>query len=233
MTDAVDTVLFDLDHTLVTYSRPADDVLAEAFDRAGVDPFFPVEAYFARYGQYLGNYDSLVALRRDCFADIAVESGRPPEHGHAVADAFCAARDQSAVDLLPGARAAVEHLADDHRLGVVTNGAPDAQEPKLRASGLADYFETVVYAGFDTLAKPDAAPFDHALDTLSSAPERAVHVGNSFGSDVAGAHAAGLRSVHVPSGDDGADGPDDGTHSPHYRVSTLDELVGPPWRTEA
>jgi putative hydrolase of the HAD superfamily len=43
--------------------------------------------------------------------------------------------------------------------------------------------------------KPDPAPFHRVLDGLEIVPDRAVHVGNSLESDVAGARAAGVPAV--------------------------------------
>jgi 2-haloacid dehalogenase len=45
--------------------------------------------------------------------------------------------------------------------------------------------------------KPDAAMFARALDALGLAAHEVVHVGDSLTSDVAGAHAAGIRAVWV------------------------------------
>jgi putative hydrolase of the HAD superfamily len=220
----LDTVLFDLDGTLVEYRRSPGEVLADAFDAAGVEPFFAVEAYYDRYLEFLRTTDTGDDLRRACFAAIAEEQGRDPEEGRAVAAAFEDIRDPSGVDLLPGASEALERLAADHRLGLVTNGGPDVQDPKLAATGLTDYFETVVYAGYDVDPKPDPAPFRRALAALDADAEAAAMVGNSLSADVAGANAAGLTSVHVP-----AAGTLDGVR-PDYRLASLEELLEPPWR---
>ncbi|MFB6219748.1 MAG: HAD family hydrolase, partial [Halobacteriaceae archaeon] len=115
-------------------------------------------------------------------------------------------------------------LARDHQLGLVTNGTPDLQRARLDATGIADAFDTVVYAGFETAAKPDTEPFETALSALDATPERAVHVGNSLSSDVAGACRAGLRAAWVPAtGDDPDPEPDDA-------LASLDALLDPPWR---
>jgi putative hydrolase of the HAD superfamily len=222
-TDPVDTVLFDLDDTLVTYNRTTAELLDEAFDAVGIDPFFSAEAYFARYEEFLSTTDSMEELREACFAAIADDGGRDPGVGRDVARAFNARRDHGDVRLLPGAREVVDAFRDEYRLGVVTNGPPDVQRPKLAGAGLESTFETVVFAGYDTDPKPDPAPFYRALATLESESERAVHVGNSLASDVAGAHAAGLRSVWIPAYEE------EETVEPHYRLPSLAELMSPPW----
>ncbi|WP_380678062.1 HAD family hydrolase [Salinigranum sp. GCM10025319] len=222
-TEPVDTVLFDLDDTLVTYNRTTADLLDEAFDAVGVDPFFSAEAYFARYEEFLPITDSIEELREACFAAIAGDGGRDPAVGRDVARAFNARRDHGDVRLLPGAREVVDAFHDEYRLGIVTNGPPEVQRPKLAGAGLDDAFETVVFAGYDTDPKPDPAPFHRALSMLESESERAVHVGNSLASDVAGAHAAGLRSVWIPAYEE------EETVEPHYRFGSLASLRNPPW----
>ncbi|MDJ1431742.1 HAD family hydrolase [Halostagnicola sp. A-GB9-2] len=223
MSDAIETVCFDLDDTLCTYTQRSEDVLEAAFARAGVEPLFPIGAYHDRYRNYLEESDGIGALRRACFADLAADSGRDPETGRAVADAFASIRDQTSVDLLPGASAAVEALEAEYRLGLITNGAPGMQRAKLEAIGLEDAFETVVYAGHETRAKPDPEPFEVALEALEADPERSAYVGNSLESDVGGARAAGMRAVWVPT--DGASRTtSEPEPTPDYVLESLEEL---------
>lgn len=223
-TTPVDTVLFDLDDTLVTYNRSTGEVLEEAFAAVGVDPFFPAEAYFARYEEFLPTTDSIEELREACFTAIADDCGRDPELGGDVARAFNARRDHGDVRLLPGAREVLDSFTDEYRLGIVTNGPPDVQRPKLASVMLDEVFETVVFAGYDTDPKPNPEPFHHALSTLDSSAEAAAHVGNSLTADVAGAHAAGLRSVWIPAYEESAD------VTPHFEIDSLTELATHPWR---
>jgi putative hydrolase of the HAD superfamily len=220
----VDTVLFDLDDTLCSYRRSGAELLELAFADVGVEPFFDVTEYHRRYPEFVDDTDAVETLRRACFAAIAEDRGYEPATGRAVADAFAAERDHRAVTPLSGAMAALERLDADHRLGLVTNGAPGMQRQKLDGLGLTDRFETVVFAGYDAPGKPSPEPFYRALDALDSAPERAVHVGNSLGSDVAGAHAAGLRSVWL------SDGTDEPEPAPDHVVTSLEALRRPPWR---
>ncbi len=219
----VETMLFDLDDTLVTYNRSTAELLDESFAAVGVDPFFSAEAYFTRYEEFLPKTDSIEGLREACFAAIADDSGRDAALGRDVARAFNARRDHGDVRLLPGARDVIDAFTDEYRLGIVTNGPPDVQWPKLVGAGLDEAFETVVFAGYDTEPKPAPEPFEVALSTLESSADRAVHVGNSLASDVAGANAAGLRSVWVPAYEESVD------VTPHHRLDSLSELVGHSW----
>lgn len=225
MTDAVvEAVLFDIDGTLVEYERTPGDLLPLAFEAAGVDPFFDAADYQARYGEFAEESEDVQDLRERCFADIARDKGRDPDTGRTVARAYAAERDHTRVDLLPGARTALDALESRYSLAAVTNGGPGMQGRKLAAVGLDDRFETVVHAGYETAAKPAAEPFETALSAVGTGAERAVYVGNSPEADVAGANRAGLRSVLF-----NHDGHEQPTPQPHHRVESLHDLVKEPW----
>lgn len=118
------------------------------------------------------------------------ESGQGPTVGRDVAQTYAVERDQRAVEFLPGAERALETLSEQYPLGLVTNGDPQLQGPKLESLGVTDRFETVVHAGVDAPYKPDPEPFDLALDALgvNSTPDpdpRPHHVIDTM-HDVAG-----------------------------------------------
>jgi putative hydrolase of the HAD superfamily len=223
----VDAVLFDVDDTLCRYRRSGAELLSLAFDRVGVEPFFEVGDYHERYPEFAATADDVDSLREACFAALAEERGRDPALGRRVAAAFADERDHRDVRPLAGAIEAVERLGADHRIAVVTNGAPSMQRRKLGGLGLADAFDAVVFAGYDSAPKPDSEPFGRALRALSVRPERAVHVGNSLRSDVAGAHAAGVRAAWLADGR--TTGAGTGTApAPTYTLAAMSDLLDPP-----
>ncbi|MFB6295760.1 MAG: HAD family hydrolase [Halobacteriales archaeon] len=222
MTDEITALLFDLDGTLCEYERSPEETLPLAFEEAGVEPFFGIEAYYDRFEEFVDGSDEVRDLRERCFRAIARDRDRDPELGSRVADAYSTLRDPGRVSPLPGAENVVETLAAEYRLGVVTNGPPDYQQPKLDTLEFTDAFETVVFAGFDTAAKPEVEPFERALADLDADASGAVHVGNSLDSDVAGAQAAGLDAAWL---DDGSD-PE---LVPEYVLESLSDLLERPW----
>lgn len=225
MSDTVDAVLFDLDDTICTYRRSADDILDVAFDRVGVERFFDAREYIARLDEFAEDGDDIRDTRRASFVAFAEEAGHDPAVGAEIADIYTDERDQSNVEFLPGAREALDALSE-YRVGMVTDGDPWMQSQKLAGLGIGDRFEVVVHGGHDAPYKPNAEPFHVALDELGVDPENAVHVGNSLESDVRGALAAGLRAIWVPRGEADPD-PDP---QPHYVCETLDAVADEPWR---
>lgn len=221
MRSSVDAVLFDIDGTLCTYRRGSGDILPLAFDSVGIDPFFTAEEYADRYREFTDESDGIRDLRERCFATFADERGYHPDVGRAVARAFAAERDHTNVEYCPGARETLSVLDGDVALAAVTNGAPEMQAAKLDGLGLGEFFETVVYAGYDAPAKPAPEPFHLALDALGVAPDRTLHVGDSLESDIAGGHRAGVRTAWVHGENDSPTEPDP---TPDYTFSTVEEL---------
>jgi len=225
MTDPVDAVLFDLDDTLCVYERSADEVLSVAFEAVGVDPFFTGEEYVARFEEFTDAGEEIEAIREASFAAFAEEAGRDPAIGRAIAEVYEDERDGRAVEFTPGAEAALDSLDDRYPLGMVTNGDPGLQSPKLDSLGIADRFETVVHGGVDAPYKPNPEPFYRALDEFDVDPDRAVHVGNSLEADVRGALAAGLRAVWYANGTPASDP----RPRPHHVVRSIREVAEEPW----
>lgn len=76
---------------------------------------------------------------------------------------------------------------------VITNGYARYQMPVLRALGLVPYFRRIVTSDLVGHAKPEREIFEYAFNDV--ALDRRYHVGDTLSQDVAGANAAGVRSV--------------------------------------
>jgi putative hydrolase of the HAD superfamily len=119
----------------------------------------------------------------------------------------------------PDASAVLDDLGRDHRLALVTNGAPDVQREKLGGTTLAAHFEAIVISAELGVGKPDPRIFGAALDALGVASAEAAMIGDSLERDVAGARHAGVRSVWLDRA-----GAVMGTVRPDVRIRSLREL---------
>lgn len=108
--------------------------------------------------------------------------------------------------LFPGAAETVAALAASGvRLGICSNKPEHLCHKVLLETGLSDYFGSVV--GGDTISqpKPHRQPLDYALEALGATAPSAILVGDST-VDQRAAHAAQLRFVFFTGGyDDGVD----------------------------
>lgn len=84
------------------------------------------------------------------------------------------------------------------RLGLLTNGDPSIQKPKVEVLGLAALIDQVVYANEHAPGgKPAREPYLEVLRRLQVAPHDAVMVGDDPVNDVDGARAVGLRTIFL------------------------------------
>lgn len=215
----LEAVTFDLDETLLRYRRSPGDLLELSFERAGIDPFFSVEEYFAVFDEYVEVGESIEAVRVRCFSHLAREAGRDPAIGRQLAEVYSEERDHGNVELYPGVRDVLDACTGALRMGLVTNGPRETQGEKIAATGIGDRFDIMVFAGDEAPPKPDPVPFERALEGMGVPAGRAIHVGNSLDADVRGATEAGMRAVWVTA--DGETAPD----VPGHRIEAIDQLL--------
>ncbi len=123
--------------------------------------------------------------------------------------------------LMPRAREVIEKLSKNFQLALLTNGAPDLQNEKIEASGLRNFFSAIFISGEHGVGKPKPAIFKKLLDQLDVTANEALMIGNSLERDIAGAHAAGIRSVwiQVPGAEETVD------IQPDFTIQALAELL--------
>jgi 2-haloacid dehalogenase len=98
--------------------------------------------------------------------------------------------------LIEGAAELVRNLAARYRLGLITNGLPEVQRPRLSGAGLAPYFSFVTISEEIGLAKPDPRFFEAALAQAGRPDPRSVLViGDSLSSDIRGGVQSGLDTL--------------------------------------
>jgi len=103
--------------------------------------------------------------------------------------------------LFPEVRRVLETLrASGYRLGIISNWEPRL-ELLCRSHGLGDQLAFVLASEAEGFAKPGPHLFRRALELADVAPQRAVHVGDSFEHDVLGASALGIGAVLLDRGE--------------------------------
>jgi putative hydrolase of the HAD superfamily len=192
-------VFLDALGTLVELQPPAPRLralLAErGFDvdeeRAGA-AFAAEIAYYLEHNLEGSDRERLDDLRDRC-AEVMMRVLELPRLDHATAREVMLASLEFVP--FPDVAPALSALRD-HGLVVVSNW--DCSLPDwLQRAGLLEHVDAVVTSAEVGAAKPDSAIFERALDVARAEPGEAVHVGDSLENDVAGARAAGIRSVLV------------------------------------
>ncbi len=197
----LDAVTLDAFGTLVGLPNPVP-ALREALRERGVERNpDAVAAAFAAEGAYYRprslegrGEESLARLRRECVAVFLEAAGADLDPEEFVDTYIEALR----FELLPGVVEAVRSLRR-RGLALAVVGNWDMALPDhlagLGLGGLLVFSSAAVGA-----AKPDPAPFLHALRALGVPPERALHIGDDE-VDELGARAAGMRFARAPLAD--------------------------------
>lgn len=174
-----------------------------------------ISAFECLWGKFLGDTADLTALREWAHAyrlqvfEAALRSQELESDEDAatvLAETFAAQR-RRLQRLMPDARETLTRLAKNHRVGLLTNGAPDLQREKLLNSGLGPLFHAVAVSGEHDIGKPQPEIFHRLLAELGTAPAEALMIGNSLERDILGARNAGIPSVwlKVPGSEEPAD----------------------------
>jgi HAD superfamily hydrolase (TIGR01549 family) len=123
--------------------------------------------------------------------------------------------------LIDGAQEVIPLLADQYRLGIVSNYpyAPCVARTMERF-GLLAYFSAIVVSGELGWLKPHPSVYQEALRRMDVTHERTVFVGDDLVNDVKGPKALGMRTVWFAPGKTPGDDPDVDTH-----ITDLRELA--------
>lgn len=90
----------------------------------------------------------------------------------------------------------LSRLRESFKLGLITNAYDGLeQRRRIEASGLQNYFDEILISGDVGVYKPDPNIFHILLNRIGVVPEKALYIGDSIKHDVAGANAAGMKSV--------------------------------------
>jgi len=100
-----------------------------------------------------------------------------------------------AIDLLPYAQDAVEAVAKEYRVLLITKGDLLDQERKLAQSGLGDLFDSV-----EIVSEKNPETYAEIFERHGVAPNTVMMVGNSMRSDVLPVIEAGGWGTFVPHG---------------------------------
>jgi len=97
------------------------------------------------------------------------------------------------VELLPGVREAVETIAAQYPVVLITKGDLFHQEAKVRDSGLADLFGRI-----EIVSEKDIPTYTRLLAEFGLAAEHFMMIGNSLRSDIVPVLELGGWGVHIP-----------------------------------
>jgi putative hydrolase of the HAD superfamily len=191
------TIAFDADDTLwhnerffkLTQARFAE-LLADYADAEQLDA-----RLLAAERRNLGHYGFGIKGFVLSMIETAIEVTDESVPASVIAELIRAGQEmlRHPIDLLPHVAEAIEALAPDHHLMMVTKGDLLDQERKLAQSGLGEWFD-----GVEIVSDKTVATYERIFGSVPGGAAAAMMVGNSMKSDVRPAIEAGAWGVFVP-----------------------------------
>jgi pyrophosphatase PpaX len=205
---SINTLLFDLDGTLLNSLPMIGSTFRHTFDQLGI-PW--------------GNGEILKTVGLP-LRDVAVE------YAHERAEEFLTVYGQYQSDVqesmlkaYPGTIETLEKLHDNgYRLGLVTSKRRSSTMDGLAISGLGPHLEVIVTVDDISQPKPHPEPVLKALELMELSPLEAIYVGDSW-YDILTGKNAGVLTIGVTWGM--ATWDELHNQLPDYIVNTWDELL--------
>lgn len=190
-----DNTLFDftrsqylsLEKTLLDFGLPFSPALAELYDKINTQV----------WREYESGLLTRDALCRKRFVQLLSFLHADPAKADPVNDYYEKLLETSSI-LLPGAEDFCRRLSRDCRLYILTNGAADVQESRMRLSPIQPYIARMFISQSLGVQKPTPEYFQKVFDALSLTKEmrkNAVMMGDSLHSDILGGLNAGLDTI--------------------------------------
>jgi len=199
---SVTTVLLDLDDTLPDHTHSSLSGLSALRDAYPEFAAFSLE-HLAKLAsanlerihlRVLSGELSVEAARTARFRalcrDCGIDHLEPDELAERSRAAYVAARRA-----VPGALELLSALKPRVKIGVVTNNIVIEQVEKLRHLGMTELIDVLVVSEEAGAKKPEPEIFRIALERCGAVASQTVMLGDSWDSDIMGAHAAGIRCV--------------------------------------
>ncbi len=189
-------ILFDADNTLLDFTGASRKAFAQAINELHI-PHHP--DLFARYKRVnhivwteleKGQIDA-VTLRKKRFElflqDIKIDRD-PVLFNKLYLDNLV-----QHSELLHGARPLLDHLHGKTKLALITNGLKEVQRPRLKHTGIDQYFDVIVVSDEIGKSKPHPDYFDHVFQEMRFPDKKKVLViGDNLHSDIKGGMDYGI-----------------------------------------
>lgn len=193
-----ETLLFDVDETLLNFKEGQHNAITQLFISQGVDLTPDIRQRYETKNTALWHAFEKGELAKervlaDRFTYIFNECGLVKD-GAEMDRIFREYLKEEAI-LLEGAFEMVAELSESHQLYVVTNGVSTTQYRRLEKSELKPYFNDIFVSEDTGYQKPMPEFFNYAFERIEQFnPAKTMIIGDSLIADIQGGNNAGIAS---------------------------------------
>ncbi|WP_410072819.1 YjjG family noncanonical pyrimidine nucleotidase [Anaerostipes sp.] len=223
----IDTLLFDLDNTLLDFDKAEANALTKALGEAGITV---TDEMCNRYNKInLAQWKLLeqgiltreeVKLRRFqiLFEEFAIDATEEED----VAGYYQRYLGQGHY-FIEGAEEVLEELSKKYRIYLVTNGTLSVQTGRLESSGIKKYLQGVFISEEIGYNKPSKEYFEKCFSKIPDfKKENTMIIGDSLSSDIQGGINAGIKTIWFHRSQDLTEDPQP---KPDYEIKSLKSLL--------
>jgi len=198
----INTLLFDLDGTLLDSFSVHLEIFKTTFAQFGIQ--LSEEEFLKTYSpNWYETYEAFGLKKEDWEA----------------ADSFWLKEaEKISARLFPGVKEILLKLDKYFTLGLVTSGSKSRVERDVKATGIINFFKTVVTGDDVKVPKPSPEGLEIALRNLDKQADEAIYIGDSS-ADYEMAKAAGVYFIGVSSEFNSLN-----ANHPDYRIHLLNDL---------
>jgi 2-haloalkanoic acid dehalogenase type II len=124
------------------------------------------------------------------------------------------------IEIYPDAEKVVTELAKRYPVCMITNGATDNQQEKIKRLPFRNLFKEIIISQEIGLHKPSPTIFDTMTVRMNTKPSEMIYIGNDYKKDILGAKDTGWKTVWV----DRKNEKEDRT-VPDWTIKELSELL--------
>lgn len=182
-------IYFDLDGTLITYSKDFHPLFEEAI---GFGVSKEVHDYWTEH-----LLSSIKDMKKEPYRDALekVENkfdlGIDPEE----AAERRIETELESTEINSGMRKLMKKLSKKHKIGILTNGVKEVQKRKIEKFGLEDIVDEIIISNPEGVRKPDTEIFRLAKNRLKG--ENYIYIGDTFEEDVKPARKEGFKTIYI------------------------------------
>ncbi len=222
----IDTLLFDLDNTLLDFDKAEANALTKALSDAGMTV---TDEVVSRYNKINLAQWKLLEQGRMTREEVKIRRFKLlfQEFDIKVSPQEVAKHYQTYLGqghyFIEDAEEVLEKLSTKYRIYVVTNGTLSVQRGRLKSSGIKKYLQGVFISEEVGYNKPSIEYFEKCFAQIPDfKKENTVIIGDSLSSDIQGGINAGIKTIwfHRPQ-----DQTEDPQPRPDYEIKSLKFLL--------